>query len=62
MAYQRVQVSFIIDDEDVESAKRELHNTLEAIAEESKLHHEEVISEYCDDPETEDLYEYEDAA
>lgn len=62
-SYQRVTVTVIVKDEDVESAKRELHLTLEQLDEEYGTHSIEVVAEECDDPEDdEDLFEYEDAA
>jgi hypothetical protein len=64
VSYQQVTVTVIVKEEDVESVKREFNITLDAIGDDYTVHQDRVISEECEDPETEDLdlYEYEDAA
>lgn len=62
MSYQQITVTVVVKDEDVESVKREFNLTLDAVGEETSIFQESVVAEECDEPESEDLYEYEDAA
>lgn len=60
--YQQVTMTVIVKDEDVESIKREFNQTLEILEDDYQLHQTSVLADACDDPEEEDLYEFEDAA
>lgn len=62
MSYQQITVTLIVRDEDVESVKREFNLTLDAIGEETTIFETQVIAEECDEPDSEDLFDYEDAA
>ena len=65
MTYQLVTVSVIVQEEDVESVKREFNQTLEMLSEDYKLHEERIVVEECEEPDDdsdEDLFDYEDVA
>lgn len=62
MAFQQITLTVVVNEEDAESVKREFINTLEGISEDYPIHSERFEIEDSDGPDSEDLYEYEDAA
>jgi hypothetical protein len=52
----------IVREEDAESIEREFNETLDMLGEEYTLHNERVEIEDSEDPEDENLIDYEDAA
>jgi hypothetical protein len=61
-SFQQITLTLVVKEEDVEAVKRELNQSLDCIGEEYQVHNDKIEEEDCDSPESEDLYEFEDAA
>jgi hypothetical protein len=60
--YQQITLTVIVREDEAEEVERELNQNLDVLGEEYTLHSQRVETEDCEEPEDENLMDFEDAA